>query len=352
MIAFLAPEALPLMLTVPLLVASYVLLMRRRRRVAMRFATLDPLKEALGRANWRRHVPPALLLLGVTIALLAVARPTATITLPSDKRTIVMAVDVSLSMRARDIEPSRIVAAQEAAKAFVQKQPDDTRIGIVTFAGTAQLVQPPTHEREALIAAIDRFALQRHTAIGSGLLVSLAALFPEDGIDVEKAVLGGTSTRERASALRPEVAGKAKPKVEREAVPPGSYRSGAIILLTDGRRTTGPDPLEVAQMAASRGVRVFTVGFGKAGGGMADIEGYSMYMAFDEGTLKSIAGITQGEYYHAPSAEELAKVYDEIATRFALERRNTEVTALVAALAATLMVAAGSLSVLWFGRLA
>lgn len=351
MISFLSPEALPLLLALPAIVAGYVALMRRRRRVAMRFATLEPLKEAGSRRTWRRHVPPLLALLGITVALLAVARPTATVTLPFDKRTIIMAIDVSLSMRARDIEPSRIVAAQQAAKAFVEKQPEDTRIGIVTFAGTASLVQPPTRDKEALVAAIDRMGLQRQTAIGSGLLVALATLFPDDGIDVEKAVLGGTSTRERAQALRPD-APKAPPKAERAAVPPGSFRSGAIILLTDGRRTTGPDPLEIAGMAAKRGVRIFAVGFGKSGGGMADMDGYSMFMAFDEPTLKSIALVTQGEYFHAPSAEELVKVYDEITTRFELERQHTEVTSLVAALGALLLLAAGTLSVLWFGRVA
>ncbi len=352
MIHFQSPEALWLLLAVPLLVAAYVLLMRRRRRFAVRFATLAAVKEALGpRQSLRRHLPPLLLLLGALLAILAVARPMATVTLPSDKRTIVMAIDVSLSMRAADIEPTRIVAAQNAAKAFVQKQPDDTRIGIVTFAGTAQLVQPPTRDREALVAAVDRFSLQRHTAIGSGLLLSLATLFPDDDIDVEKAVLGGTSTRERAQGLKPE-AKAARPKAApREAVPPGSFRSGAIILLTDGRRTTGPDPLEIAQMAAQRGVRVFAVGFGKNNGAPAEVDGYTMFMAFDEPTLKSIAGITRGEYYHAPSAEELAKVYDELTTRFELERQKTEVTAFFAAAAALLVLVAGALSVLWFRRI-
>ena len=350
MIAFLSPEALWLLLAGPVLVGAYVLLMRRRRKVVLRYATLAPLKEALGpRQSLRRHVPPFLFLLGLMAAILAVARPTATVTLPSDKRTIVMAIDVSLSMRARDIEPSRLVAAQNAAKAFVQKQPDDTRIGIVTFAGTAALVQPPTRDREALVAAIDRFALQRHTAIGSGLLVSLAALFPDEDIDVEKAVLGGTSTRERAQRLRPDPP-DARPKAEPPPVPPGSFRSGAIILLTDGRRTTGPDPLEVANMASRRGVRVFTVGFGKTGGGPAEVDGYSMFMAFDETTLKSIAGITHGDYFHAPSAEDLAKVYGELATRFELERQHTEVTALLAAAGALLLLTAATLSVHWFRR--
>jgi Ca-activated chloride channel family protein len=351
MISFLSPEALWLLLAGPLLIAGYVLLMRRRRRIVVRFSTLEPLKEALGpRQSLRRHVPPLLLLLGAMVALLAVARPTATVTLPSDQRTIVMAIDVSLSMRAKDVEPSRIEAAKSAAKAFVQKQPQDTRIGIVTFAGTANLVQPPTNDREALIAAIDRFTLQRATALGSGLLVALAALFPDEDIDVEKAVLGGTSSREQARALGGE-APRSRAKAEPKVVPPGSMQSAAIILLTDGRRTTGPNPLEIARKVADHGVRVYAVGFGQMGGGLAEVDGYSMYMAFDEPTLQAIAGATQGAYFHAPSAEELAKVYDEITTRFALERQKTEISALFAALGAALMLAAGALSVLWFRRL-
>jgi Ca-activated chloride channel family protein len=279
------------------------------------------------------------------------ARPTATVTLLSDTRTIMMAVDVSLSMRARDIEPNRMVAAQSAAKSFVQKQPDDTRIGIVTFAGTAQLVQPPTRSREELVAAIDRFALQRHTAIGSGLLLSLATLFPDDGIDVEKAVLGGRSIRERALALHADTA-KAPPKaVERQPVPPGSYRSGAIILLTDGRRTIGPDPLEAARMAADRGVKVYTVGFGTAQGGTTMIDGYSVFMRFDEETLKAIAQLTSAEYFHAASAADLKRVYETLNARYVLERQETEISALLSALAAVLVVAAAGLSVVWFSRL-
>jgi Ca-activated chloride channel homolog len=347
MIRFLSPEALWLLLAGPALVAAYVLLMRRRRKVVVRYTTLAPLREAMGpRESLRRHVPPLLFLFGLMVAIVAIARPTATVTLPSEQRTIIMAIDVSLSMRASDIEPSRIVAAQNAAKAFVQKQPRDTRIGIVTFAGTAALVQPPTRDRDALVAAIERFALQRHTAIGSGLLVSLAALFPDEEIDVEKAVLGGTSTRERAQKLRADGPG-ARPRAAPKPVAPGTHRSGAIILLTDGRRTTGPDSLEVANLVAQRGVRVYTVGFGKTGGGPAEVDGYSMFMAFDEPTLQSIAGITQGEYFHAPSAEELAKVYDELAARFEMERQNSEITAFFAALGAALLTVAATLSALW-----
>lgn len=351
MVRFLSPEVLWLLLALPLLVGAYVLLMRRRRRFVLRYAELATIRASMRPVqSLRRHIPPALLLLALLFAILATARPEATVPLPIDKRTIIMAVDVSLSMRAADIEPSRLEAAQIAAKGFVHKQPSDIRIGIVTFAGMAALVQPPTRDKEALIAAIDRFTLQRQTAIGSGLLMALAAMFPDEDIDVEKAVLGGISTRERGKGLQADKA-KAAPKAPPQVVPPGSFRHGAIILLTDGRRTTGPDPLEVAKIVSQHGVRVFTVGFGKIGGGTAEIDGYSMYMAFDEPLLRTIAEATNGTYYHAASGEELAKVYDELTSRLEVERQHTEITALVSALAGVLLATALGLSVFWFRRL-
>ena len=348
--SFLTPQALWLLLALPALVVLYVVLLRRRKRVAVRFSDMRVVRDALSQPSFRRHLPPLLLLVALAVAIVAVARPTAVITLPTELRTIVMAIDVSLSMRATDVEPNRLVAAQSAAKAFVAQQPGDVRIGLVTFAGTAQLVQPPTRNKDDLVSAIDRFELQRHTAIGSGILVSLAALFPDDDIDVEKAVLGGISTRERAKSAAPDKGPKKREPPK--AVPPGSHPSAAIILLTDGRRTTGPDPLQVAGMAASRGVRVFTVGFGRAEGGAASIDGYSMFMAFDEETLKSIAQITHAEYYHAPTADELVRIYETLTTRFQLERNRTELTAIFAAFASLLAVGAAALSVWWFGRVA
>jgi Ca-activated chloride channel family protein len=351
-LTFITPQALWLLAALPALVALYAWLLRRRKRYSLRYSQIGAIRDALGPGQrMRRYVPPLLLLAGLALAILAVARPTAVITLPTEQRTIVMAIDVSLSMRATDVEPSRIVAAQRAAKSFVEKQPADARIAIVTFAGTAQVVQQPTRNKDDLVAAIDGFRLQRHTAIGSGIMLSLAALFPDDGIDVEKAVLGGVSTRERArNDGGTRTGAKAEPKPAPNAVPPGSYTSGAVILLTDGRRTTGPDPLKVAAMAAERGVRVFTVGFGRPEGGTASIDGYSMYMAFDEELLKTIASITRAEYFHAPTADELIKVYDALRTRFELERNRTELTAFASALAAALVTAGAALSVVWFGR--
>jgi Ca-activated chloride channel family protein len=348
--SFLAPQLLWLLIAVPALVAAYVLLLRRKKVSAVRYASLALIKQALGPSQrFRRHIPPLLLLCAVTAVLIAVARPTAVITLPSEQRTVVLAIDVSLSMRSNDVEPSRMAAAQEAAKAFIQDQPSDVRIGIVSFAGTALLVQAPTQNREDLIAAIDRLELQRHTAIGSGLIMALATLFPDAGIDLESMIFGG-GTRDTRRGVAIDKIGKSETKPF-TPVPAGSYPSGAIILLSDGRRTTGPDPLDAAKMAAERGVRVFTVGLGSAQGGTAGFEGWSIYMRFDEETLKAIADITKGTYFSASSAPELKKIYQELNARFMMEKKETEVSALFTAVAAVLALVAAALSVLWFTRL-
>jgi Ca-activated chloride channel homolog len=349
--SFLAPEYLWFLLAVPALVALYVAVLARRKKGAVRYASLDLVREALGPAQrLRRHIPPALFLLALTATLLAVSRPTAVITLPSEQRTIILAIDVSLSMRATDVEPNRLVAAQEAAKAFIQQQPPDVRLGIVSFAGTALLVQSPTQNREDLLAAIDRLELQRHTAIGSGIIVSLATIFPDAGIDLESMIFGSGSSRDTRRGIAIDQPKKVEEK-EFIPVPPGSYRSAAIILLSDGRRTTGPDPLEAAKIAADRGVRVFTVGLGNAQGGMANFEGWSVYMRFDEETLRAIADVTRGEYFSASSALELKKVYEALNAKFTMEKKQTEITALVTAAAAILALAAAGLSLLWFNRL-
>jgi Ca-activated chloride channel family protein len=348
---FLWAEALAFLLLVPALVAGYVFLLRRRKRFALRHPNLALVREALGPgARIRRHVPPALLLLALVVAILAAARPLAQITLPTHQRTIMLAIDVSLSMRAKDVEPNRMVAAQEAAKTFVQAQPEDVRVGIVTFAGSANLVQPPTRDRDDLVAAIGQFKMQTHTAIGSGIILSLATLFPDDDLDLEQRA-PGASAKISGRALAPEERkGAPKPKQAFTPVAAGSNTSAAIILLTDGRRTIGPDSLDAARMAAERGVRIFTVGFGSAGGTPAEIDGYSVYMRFDEEVLKGIAGITKAEYFHAASAADLKRVYEELNAKYVLENRKTEISALLAAFAAVLVVVAGTLSMVWFGR--
>jgi Ca-activated chloride channel family protein len=343
------PEILWLLLAAPALAGAYVLLLRRRAKHALRYPSLGLLRAAITPAQrMRRHVPPLLFLCAMIVAVVAIARPTAVITLPSEQRTIVLAIDVSLSMRANDVEPSRLAAAQAAAKAFVQDQPPDVRVGIVAFAGTASVVQAPTANRDDLIAAVDRLQLQRHTAVGSGIVVALATLFPDDDIDLESMLFGGAprdggrgvpSDRARKPAKRPPA-----------PVAPGSHSSAAIILLSDGRRTTGPDPIEAAWMAADRGVRIFTVGFGTAGGGAVDFGGWSIYMRLDEETLKAVADLTGAAYFYAGTADDLKAVYENLNARYVLEKKETEITALVSVAAAALIVAAAALSLLWFNR--
>ena len=337
---FLSPEFLWLLGALPAAVVLYFAILKRRKQAALRFANLAMVKDALGTSlRWRRHVPPALMLLALATMLLAVARPAAVITLPSQHETVILAIDVSGSMRANDVEPTRIEAAQAAARAFVHAQPRSTRIGIVAFAGGAALVQAPTNNRTDIVTAIDQLQLQHATAIGSGILASLKAIFPDSEFEVrpprmQHAAAGGTRS--------------AKPDFQ--PVPPGSYGSAAIVLLTDGQTTTGPDPVEAARLAAQRGVRVFTVGVGTPNGQIITGEGWSMRVRLDEEPLKVIADLTRAEYFYAGTATDLKKIYQSLRSKLVMEKRETEITSLFSALAAIAVLLSATLSLLWFNR--
>jgi Ca-activated chloride channel family protein len=351
---FLWPDVLWFLLLAPALVAAYVLMLRRRKSTAVRYASLTLVRDSIGAGQRiRRHVPPALVLLGLVAAIVAAARPTATVTLPSQYMTVALAMDVSRSMQATDVEPNRLEAAQAAARSFIHELPKNVRLGIVSFAGTAAVVQTPTESRDDMLAAIDRFQLQRATATGSGLLLALSMLFPDEAFDLEAALFDPRFSSgprpaplERRKALDPAKAGAPK----KEPVKPGSYTGGVIILLSDGRRTTGPDPLDIAKMTADRGVRVYTVGFGTREGASIEFEGYSFYVRLDEETLKSIAKMTGGEYFHAGTAADLRKVYETLNARIAMETRETEISALFVTAAAAMLLLAALLSLLWFHR--
>jgi Ca-activated chloride channel family protein len=331
--------------------------LRRKRTEVVRYSSLDLIRPALGPGHRiRRHIPPALLLCALTLVLLGTARPSARISLPADYLTLVLAMDVSRSMLAEDVPPSRIVAAQQAAKSFLQELPRHVRVAVVSFAGNAQLVQGVTDQKDELLAAIDGFQLQRGTATGSGLLVALNTLLPESAIDLESVLYGaefksgslvqGSGMAGRSLDQRPAqgAAELAKP------VPVGSYTAGAVILLSDGRRTTGPDPVEVAKWAASKGVRVYTVAFGTPNGFIPGLEGFSFYAKVDEEALQKVAETTGAEFFRATNASELANIYQHLSSKFTLERRDTEVTALLAALAGVLALLAMGLSMRWFRR--
>ncbi|HXD04572.1 MAG TPA: VWA domain-containing protein [Burkholderiaceae bacterium] len=348
--SFFWPELLWLLAALPAIGLLYVLLLRRRRKAALRYSGLAMVREALGRGpGWRRHVPPAVLLAALALLVVAMARPTMRITLPSQQRTVILAMDVSGSMRASDVQPTRMAAAQAAARQFVSAQPSSTRIGVVTFAGSAALVQPPTYSKDDVFAAIDRFTYQRGTAVGSGILVALQTLFPDIDFDLRgNDPRGPANDRRSGRSLDTSASGAQAPPAP---VEPGSFASAAIILLTDGQTTTGPNPLEAAKMAAERGVRVFTVGVGTDNGEILVGDGWSMRVRLDEATLRTIATMSAAEYFYAGSALDLEKIYKSLHSRLALETRETEVTALFAAAAAALVLVAGLLSILWFNRL-
>jgi Ca-activated chloride channel family protein len=347
---FLWPEMLWLLLIVPVAVAAYLLILRRKRKAAVRYASLAMVKDAMGAGyKLRRHIPPALFLLALVAMILAVARPAAVISLPTHHETIILAMDVSGSMRAMDVEPNRLAAAQAAARTFVAEQPSSVRIGVVSFAGTASVVQAPTDNRDDIVSAIDRFQLQRGTAIGSGIIISLATIFPNQGIDIDSV---NSRRRDGKAAPLDQATRPDKPeKPEFKPVPPGSYTSAAIILLTDGQRTTGPDPIEAAKMAAERGIRIFTVGIGTVDGATIGFEGWSMRVRLDEETLKNIANITRGDYFYAGTAADLKKIYQGLNAKFVLEKKQTEITAIFSAVAAVLALLSAGLSLLWFYRI-
>jgi Ca-activated chloride channel family protein len=343
---FLWPQFLWLLLALPLLVGLYVLLLRRKKKLAVRYASLSIVREAMGTGSQvRRHIPPVLFLLAMTALLLAAARPVAVVTLPSNQQTIILAMDVSGSMRATDVQPNRLVAAQNAAKAFIGELPRTVKVGIVAFAGSAQVAQLPTTNREDLITAIDRFQLQRATATGNAIVISLATLFPDAGIDLESMQSG----RERSRGF--SLDGEHKPKKDFTPVAPGSYPSAAIIMLTDGQRTTGVDPLDAAKLAADRGVRVYTVGIGTVDGETIGFEGWSMRVRLDEETLKAIAQKTSAEYFYAGTAQDLKKVYEALSSKLTVEKKETEISALFAMVAAALVLLSAGLSLVWFNRI-
>jgi Ca-activated chloride channel family protein len=340
---FLWPHHLWLMLALPLLPALYLWLLRRRGKLAVRYSNLGMVRCAASGRQWRQHLPPALLFLALAVLLAGAARPMARVPLPWARSTVILAMDVSLSMRVNDVQPTRMVAAQEAAKLFLRDLPRKIEVGLVTFAGSSQVAHTATLDRPALVAAIDGFQMQTGTAIGSGIVSSLIELFPDHDINLEELTFG---SQPRGRSLDDKDKPPPRPITP---VEPGSYDAAAIILLSDGRRTTGVDTLEAAKMAADRGVRIHVIGLGSVDGpGSAMPEGMPIYLQLDEPTLREVARMTGGEYHHAGTAEALRSVYENLGSRVQVQNRETEVTGLLALLAAGLALVAGGLSLVWF----
>ncbi|MES2413432.1 MAG: VWA domain-containing protein [Pseudomonadota bacterium] len=351
---FLWPEYLWLMLALPLLPLAYLWLLRRPNRAAMHFSNLADVRAAAAGRNWRRHIPPALLMLACSLLLFAAARPAARIPLPWARSSIMLAMDVSLSMRVSDVKPTRLVAAQDAAKSFLKELPKGIEVGLITFAGSSQVAQGATLDRESLVKAIDAFQMQMGTAVGNAIVLCLAELFPDHGIDLSGMTFGWRQQQQQQQQQRGRsLDDKAKPPPKEIApVAPGSYNSAAIILLSDGRRTTGVDTLTAAKMAADRGVRIHVVGLGTVNGDAATSEGMPIYLQLDEPTLREVARMTGGEYHYAGTAEKLRSVYENLGTQLQVNKRETELSGLLALVAAAVAMTGALLSLLWFRRVA
>lgn len=356
------PGFLLLLALVPLAIWGYVWILRRRRRFTVRYSSLSLVREALaGQSQIRRHLPFALFLLAILSLVIALGRPVAAVGIPSSRATIILALDVSRSMCSTDIPPNRLVAAEEAALAFIQRQQSSTQIGLVGFAGFAQLLVPPTNDPELLEEAIANLTTGRRTAIGSAILESLDAIAEIDG-SIAPSVRSPNTTTSPASP----------PDMAEDYVP------SIIVLLTDGASNAGPWPLDAAQQAAERGVRVYTIGFGTAqggvmncgpqygidpfgananqfgmgdpfggGGGMGGGMGGGFRRGIDEETLKLVAEMTGGEYFSAESADELQSVFDELPTTFITRYEMTEISYAFAAAGALLALLSIVLSMIW-----
>ncbi len=331
---FLWPFMLWCLLLVPVLIVMYILAQRRRQRYALRYASLSLVREALGRGpGWRRHVPPALFIASLAVMFFALARPASVVTLPSQEGTVILTMDVSGSMRADDLKPNRLEAAKTAARAFVDKQPLGVKIGVVSFSDNAFVVQAPTDDKDAVLRAINRLTPQRGTAIGSGMLTSLDAIFEE---------ANGEGAAYNSSA---------EPTPTPTPLPKGQYEPAIVVLLSDGESNRGPRPMEVVGQLAARGVRVYTVGVGSVEGTVLHIQGRSIRTRLDEETLKRVAEATEGMYYNAATEQDLQAIYENLSTHLVFRKQQTEITAFFTGVAVALSLIAGILSLLWFNRL-
>ena len=337
------PAMLWLLAVLPVLAGFNAWQLARARRGTVRYAGLAGTVGS--RPVTLRYLPPVLMFLGLAALIFAMTRPQAALMLPARIETIILAMDVSGSMRATDMAPDRITAARNAARAFLAEQPRKVRVGVVSIAASAAVAQSPTENYEDVLQALDRFQLQPGTALGSGLIIALAALLPEAKINAEQ-IISGKPPFPPGGVYPTPATPEFKP------VPPGSNGASVIVLLSDGQSNMGPDAQAMATIAAERGIRVFTVGVGTPEGATLSVNGWSMRVRLDEEALKKIASATRGEYFRAGNANDLKKIYRQLSAKLVLEKQQTmEVTALFAALGAFLSLVAALLSMAWFNRI-
>lgn len=333
--SFIWSSLLYLLLCVPLLVLLYLRIQKRKRESAARYGSFGALHDSSGgSAPRRRQLPAIIFLIGITILILSLARPQATISLPKIEGTVILTFDVSGSMVADDLKPTRMEAAKAAALEFVENQPTSVQIGVVAFSDGGITVQSPTDQREEIIATIERLVPRRGTSLGNGILVALNTIVVDAG---DPSFL---STSDLSDQTQPEPG----------SVPEGWYPSSAIVLLTDGENNQDPDPILAADLAADFGVRIYTVGIGSAEGAIINVEGFTVLSQLNEPILQYISATTGGVYYNAGNEEELRRIYNDLEPKLSIKSESMEVTSILAGFGILLFVVGGAISLLWFGR--
>jgi len=333
--SFIWPTMLLSLLLIPLFIALYLRIQQRRRRFAASYGSFGILQAAAGRPlGLRRHLPATLLLVGLMLLLLALARPESVVSLPRAEGTLILTFDVSGSMAADDLKPTRMEAAKAAAQEFVQHQPSSIQIGVVAFSDGGIAVQAPTNDQEAILATIDRLTPQRGTSLGQGILASLNTIAADAG---QTPQLEGNLTPTSIPTPTP--------------VPEGIYTPAAIVLLTDGENNESPDPLVAAQTAAERGVRIYTVGIGSAPGTTLQIDGFTIHTQLNESMLQQISQLTGGVYYSAENEQDLRTIYKNLDPQLVIKPEKMEVTSIFAGVSMLVFLISGAFSLLWFGRL-
>ncbi len=330
--SFIWPAMLLSLLFLPLFILLYIRLQRRRQKFAAQYGSLGLVQEAVGnKLGMRRHIPPALFMAGLAVLMVAMARPQTMVSLPREEGTVILAFDVSGSMAADDLKPTRMEAAKTAARDFIQRQPSSVQIGVVAFSDSGFSVQAPTNDQDTILASINRLKPQRGTSIGHGILASLNTIAAD-----------AKQSPEQYSTL---------PTPTPAPVPKGTYTNAVIVLLTDGDNNESPDPLASAQTAADQGVRIYTVGIGSAAGTTLHVNGFNVFTQLDEATLQHIAQITGGAYYNAQNAQDLLKIYDNLDPQLVIKPEKTEITSIFAGASILILLVGGVFSLLWFNRL-
>ncbi|MCG3207552.1 MAG: hypothetical protein FOGNACKC_01152 [Anaerolineae bacterium] len=332
--SFIWPMMLLSLLLILPLAALYLRLQQRRRRLVVKYGSFGLDAGAAGRpAGWQRHLPAALFLLGFSGMLLALARPQAVVSLPRIEGSVILAFDVSGSMAATDLQPTRMEAAKAAAREFVAQQPASVLVGVVAFSESGFAVQAPTNDQELILATINRLEPQQGTSLANGIFASLNTL---------------TAKEEPAPRLYTDLTPAPTPTPT--PVPAGQYTPAVIVLLTDGENNLDPNPIEAARLAADRGVRIYTVGLGSAAGTTLEVNGFTVFTQLDEDMLKQISAVTDGQYYNATSEEELQAIYQNINPELVVKPEKMEVTSIFAGTSLLILLAGGAFSLLWFGR--